>query len=302
MYDAKGEGKARYKVFNTAMRDRAVARLEMETDLRRALEQQLFHLNYQPIYKLNTGQIIGFEALLRWQHPRRGLISPVEFIPVAEETGLIVPLGWWVLREACGQISAWQKQFGTDPPFMIAVNFSCRQFLQQDVVPQIEAVLRETGLTPGTLKLEVTESVIMSDPEAVTTMLEQLRALGVQIGIDDFGTGYSSLSYLHRFPIDTLKIDRSFVGKLQSTGESAEMVQAIVSLAHNLGMDVIAEGVETSEQHAHLMALNCEYGQGFHFSRPLDSRTAEALLADLPVREANPASPLASPEEIATIS
>jgi diguanylate cyclase (GGDEF)-like protein/PAS domain S-box-containing protein len=302
MYGAKGEGKARYQVFNTAMRDRAVARLELENDLRRALEQRLFHLNYQPIYKLDTGQIIGFEALLRWQHPRRGLIPPADFIPIAEETGLIVPLGWWVLREACKQISAWQKQFGADPPLMIAVNFSARQFLQQNVVPQIEAVLLDTGVNPSNLKLEVTESVIMSDPEAATVMLEQLRDLGVQIGIDDFGTGYSSLSYLHRFPIDTLKIDRSFIGKLQRTGESAEMVQAIVTLAHNLGMDVVAEGVETSEQHAHLTALDCEYGQGFLFSKPLDSRTAEALLANLPICPTNRASPLASSEVVATIS
>jgi diguanylate cyclase (GGDEF)-like protein/PAS domain S-box-containing protein len=302
MYSAKAQGKARYQVFNATMRDQAIARLELETDLRRAVEQQGFHLNYQPIYKLDTGQIIGFEALLRWQHPQRGLISPVEFIPVAEEMGVIVPLGWWILREACRQISDWQEQFRTDPPLMIGVNFSGRQFLQQDVVPQIEAILRAAGLSPSSLKLEITESVIMSDPEAATAMLVHLRALGVQVGIDDFGTGYSSLSYLHRFPIDTLKIDRSFVSKMEATGESAEMVQAIVALAHNLGMDVIAEGVETAEQLAHLKALKCEYGQGYHFSKPLDARTAEALLAAQPVPESDRASLWASPAEVAMVS
>ena len=211
-------------------------------------------------------------------------------------------MGWWVLREACRQISAWQGQFRTDPPLMIGVNFSCRQFLQQDVVPQIEAILRETGLSPSSLKLEITESVVMSDPEAATAMLVHLRALGVQVGIDDFGTGYSSLSYLHRFPIDTLKIDRSFVSMMEATGESTVMVQAIVALAHNLGMDVIAEGVETAEQLTHLKAMECEYGQGFHFSKPLDSRTAEALLAAQPVRESDRARLWASPAEVAMLS
>jgi diguanylate cyclase (GGDEF)-like protein/PAS domain S-box-containing protein len=294
MYNAKGEGKARYCLFTSDMRDKAVARLEMETELRRALDQNQFHLNYQPICKLATGRIIGFEALLRWHHPRRGLIAPVEFIPIAEETGLIVPLGWWVLREACAQASSWQKMFESDPPLTIAVNFSARQFQQKEVVAQIQAILVETGLLPGTLKLEITESVIMVNPEAATATMEQLRALGVQIGIDDFGTGYSSLSYLQRFPIDSLKIDRSFVARLQHTGESAEMVQAIVSLAHNLGLNVIAEGVETSEQQAHLSALACEYGQGYHFSKPMDSGSAEAMLADFGTRPCAIGTPVGS--------
>ncbi|HYT95128.1 MAG TPA: EAL domain-containing protein [Gemmataceae bacterium] len=279
MYSAKGQGKARYEVFDSAMRARALARLQLETELRRALEKREFQLNYQPIYALGSGRIIGFEALLRWQHPERGSVSPTEIIPVAEETGLILPLGLWVLREACQQMSAWQATFRTEPPLIISVNVSGKQFAQKRLVETIEEIIQETGLAPRSLKLEITESAIMKDPDTATAMLTRLRELGIHVGIDDFGTGYSSLGYLHRFPVNTLKIDRSFVNRMDKAEEHAQIVQTIVTLAHNLNMDVIAEGVETATQRASLAKLACEYGQGYYFSRPVDPRSAEELLA-----------------------
>ncbi|MFQ5857549.1 MAG: EAL domain-containing protein [Anaerolineae bacterium] len=280
MYRAKALGKARYELFDAAMRDHVVARLRLETDLRRAIERQEFEIHYQPIVSLADGRIAGFEALLRWQHPEHGLVSPGEFIPVAEETGLIVPIDQWVLRETCGQMRAWQAQFPADPPLTISVNLSSKQFAQPDLIEQIEQVLRETGLDARSLKLEITESVIMENGESAAVMLSRLRALGVQVHMDDFGTGYSSLSYLHQFPIDTIKIDRSFIGKMGVDGNNSEIAQAIVMLARDLGMDVIAEGVETAEQLVRLRALECEYGQGYHFSKPLDSEAAGALIAE----------------------
>lgn len=279
MYRAKARGKARYEVFDTDMRIRAMTRLELETDLRRAIERQEFRIHYQPIVSLNTGHIIGFEALVRWQHPNRGLISPAEFIPVAEETGLIVPIGQTVLREACQQTHKWQGQFPMNSPLTISVNLSSKQLTQPRLTEQIKQVLVETGLNMSSLRLEITESGIMENAEAAAATLKQLRDLGIQLQMDDFGTGYSSLNYLHRFPIDALKIDRSFVSRMGANGENSEIVQTIVTLARNLNKGVIAEGVETVEQLDRLKALKCKYGQGFFFSKPVNAETAGVLIA-----------------------
>jgi len=390
MYRAKALGKARYQVFATAMHTCAVALMQLESDLRRSVEltykiteerkrhskthkfegespiitaqtaiQSPFIVYYQPIVSLSLGTVIGFEALVRWRHPKRGLVAPGEFIPVAEETGLIVPLGQWVLWEACTQMVKWQNshqsisseelnlksksvsfkphqawrspevqlgdidelssnfnqnlfdldweiranhslgKFTQDanifdsnwdlpisdyqlplakPNLKMAVNLSGRQFSHSNLIEQIKEVLEETGLDGQYLKLEITESVVMEDGESAVTMLSQLRDLGIHLSIDDFGTGYSSLSYLHRFPINTLKIDRSFVSRMGNNGENTEIVRAIIMLAHSLGMDVVAEGVETAQHLAQLRALGCEFGQGYFFSKPVDCEAATALL------------------------
>jgi diguanylate cyclase (GGDEF)-like protein len=279
MYRAKALGKARYEVFATAMRAQVVKRLQLETDLRRAVERQEFHLNYQPIISLKTGKIAGFEALVRWQHPQQGFVSPVDFIPVTEETGLIIPLGQWILKEACRQLCIWHEQFPAEPPLTIAVNLSVQQFSQPDLVDFIEQTLKTAGVDASSLKLEITESMAMKDVEAAIALLLRLKGLNLRLSIDDFGTGYSSLSYLHRFPVDTLKVDRSFVSRMEDTSENAAIVETIIMLSHNLGMDAIAEGVETATQRDRLQALNCEYGQGYFFSKPLNSEAATALLA-----------------------
>jgi diguanylate cyclase (GGDEF)-like protein/PAS domain S-box-containing protein len=279
MYTAKSAGKARWEVFDAAMRERALARLQLDTDMRRGLERREFCLHYQPILALEGDRLAGFEALVRWRHPQRGLLEPVEFIAIAEETGLIVPLGWWVLHESCRQMKEWQASFPCDPPLKISVNLSSKQFLQVDLAAEIKRLLREVGLDPHCLKLEITESAIMDDPDSASKTLADLRALGIQVCIDDFGTGYSSLNYLHRFAVDTLKIDRSFIQQMDNTEENVQIVQSIVGLAHNLSIEVIAEGVETEAQRCRLAALSCEFGQGFYFSRPIDSTAAEELLA-----------------------
>jgi EAL domain-containing protein (putative c-di-GMP-specific phosphodiesterase class I) len=279
LYSAKAGGKSRYEVFDSAMRTQVVARLQLESDLRRALERDELRLHYQPIMSLENERLIGFEALLRWQHPQRGLLPPDDFIAMAEENGLIIPIGWWVLDEALRQFGEWHGRFPDIRPLMICVNLSPKQFFQASLVDRVERRLSDTGVDPRSLKLEVTEHAIMSDPESAAATLTRLRSLGVQIGIDDFGTGYSSLNYLRRFPIDTLKIDRSFVHRMSSDVKDLEIVQTILTLAHNLAMDVVAEGVETIHQRDQLQTLGCELGQGFYFSRAIEGPAAEMLLA-----------------------
>lgn len=279
MHRAKALGGARHEVFDSRMHARAVELLQLETDLRRAIERQEFQLHYQPIVSLESETIIGFEALIRWQHPQRGLVSPMQFIPVAEETGLIIPIGRWVLREACRQMRIWQTQLPTHHRLTISVNLSGKQFAQPDLIDEIKRILGETGLDASSLRLEITESVIMQNAEVATDVLSQLRATGIQLHIDDFGTGYSSLSYLHRFPIDMLKIDRSFVSQIGVDGDNSEIVETIMTLARNLSINVIAEGVETVDQLAHLRKLQCEYGQGYLISKPLDKEAAGTLIA-----------------------
>lgn len=282
MYRAKARGRGLHEVFDERMHAHAVAVLEMENDLRRAIERTEFRTYYQPIMALKTERIVGFEALLRWKHPVRGVLQPSEFIALAEETGLILPIGKWVLREACKQAHAWQTAHNGGPPLAINVNLSARQFQQPDLLEQVEEAVRESGLPPTCLKLEMTESVLMDHAEAHVAVLHEFNALGVQVHIDDFGTGYSSLSYLQRFPVDALKIDRSFVSQMDGKEENRAIVQTIVTLARNLGMDVIAEGVETPEQLDALRSMECSHGQGFYFSKPLDADAATALVAEAP--------------------
>ncbi|NET42174.1 PAS domain S-box protein [Okeania sp. SIO2B3] len=340
MYRAKASGKARHEVFDLIMHDQAISLLELENDLRRAVEMikqdpanSQFVLNYQPIICLSTGKITGFEALIRWHHPNKGLISPGQFIPLAEETGLIVPLGMWVLRAACNQLTIWQQEFfghkhqenncqfivnntqeisstsnclsqvnngngngngkcyTNCPAFnstcefpndnlTMSVNLSSNQISQPNLVEEIEEILQATDCKPNCLKLEITETVIMENVILATTVLNQLKNRNIKLSIDDFGTGYSSLSYLHQFPINSLKIDRSFVSPLDSdvTGQSLKIVSAITALAHNLGLDIVAEGIETQEQMQQLKQLKCEKGQGYLFSKPVDSYQATKLL------------------------
>lgn len=297
MYRAKAQGSVRPVVFNKTMYRQAVNRLQMETDLRQAIPRQELQLYYQPIISLITGRISGFEALVRWQHPTRGLVSPADFIPVAEETGLIIPIGEWVLREACIKAKQWQLAFGQQTPLTINVNLSGRQFVQPHLSAKIDQILRETGIERQSLKLEITESAFIENAdwlgnqragESVIEILAELRSLGVQLGIDDFGTGYSSLSRLYRFPINTLKIDQSFIKSMElsceehSNNSSCKVVRAIIGLAHNLGLDVTAEGIETFQQLEQLRKLGCEFGQGYFFSEPIDAFKAEALIAAQP--------------------
>lgn len=268
LYKAKAGGKARYALFDLGMHDSAVKLQQLETDLRKALEKDEFQVYYQPIISLQNGRVLGFEALIRWQHPEKGLVLPADFIPVAEETGLIVPVGWKMLRESCRQMREWQLQNPAFTGTMISVNLSSRQFLQPDLVDQIKAALSETGLSPDNLTLEITESVLMENAEIITTNLLQLRSMGIRLALDDFGTGYSSLSYLHRFPVNSLKIDRSFIARINREGENTELVRTIITMAHNLGIEVTAEGVETTDQLKHLRFLNCEAAQGYLIARP----------------------------------
>ena len=277
MYQAKTNGGDRYEVFDKGMYTNAVARLQIETDLRQALKQEDFMLHYQPIISMKTGKITGVEALIRWQHSERGIIPPLEFIPTAEETGLILPMGEWVVSEAAHQLSRWQKTFPFDPPLNVSVNISSKQLLP-DLVKHIKNVLRETSIKPSTLILEITESILMESAEIMAPILIQLKGLGVQLHIDDFGTGYSSLSYLHRFPVDVLKIDRSFVSRIGLNGDNLEIVKAITTLAHSLEMEVVAEGVETEDQIEKLKELKCEFMQGYFYSKPLEVKAFEDLL------------------------
>ena len=282
MYRAKAGGKARYEVFDRDMHQSAVALLKLETELRRSVQRGDFVMHYQPIVSLAHGRIVGFEGLVRWEHPVRGLVAPSHFIAIAEETGLIVPLGWWVLRESCHQAHGWQQRFPGDPPLWISVNMSGKLFMKNDMVDNLVAILEETNLEPNSLRIEVTENVVMDHAEVAIRNLMELRALGVQLSIDDFGTGYSSLSYLQRFHYDELKIDRSFVSKLSQAGDSRAIVETILSLANNLGIGVVAEGVETAEQVDRLRKMECPHGQGYWFSRPLTALAAGELIASAP--------------------
>jgi diguanylate cyclase (GGDEF)-like protein/PAS domain S-box-containing protein len=277
MYHAKANGSARHEIFSKGMHENAVVRLQMETALQQAVKQKEFTLHYQPIVCMNTGKIRSLEALIRWEHPVRGLISPIEFISIAEETGLIVPIGEWVIAEACRQLSIWQSEFPSDPPLTISVNISSKQQTPQ-LVEHIRNTLKKIPVKPGTLVVELTETMIMENAEIVAPLLQLLKEMNVRLHIDDFGTGYSSLSYLHRFPVDVLKIDRSFVARLGSNGENFEVVKAIVTLAHSLDMEVIAEGVETENQFSHLKEMECEYMQGYLFSQPLNIKGIKELL------------------------
>jgi diguanylate cyclase (GGDEF)-like protein len=285
MYRAKALGKAQYVVFDQAMHTTVVNRLRLETDLRRAIERNEFSVAYQPIVDLLSERVEGFEALLRWQHPERGPIAPAEFIPAAEETGLIIPLDMWVFRAACRQLSDWNVEFPADVPVTLSVNLSSKQFAQANLLDQVDEVLAETGIDPSRLRIEITESAIMSQPELAAAKLRKLKERGIRLSMDDFGTGYSSLSYLHKFPLDVLKIDRSFVGRMGPQGENSEIVATIVALAHNLGMKVVAEGVETAEQAAQLRDIHCESGQGFYYSVPLRADDAAKLVARQSNRE-----------------
>lgn len=287
MYRAKALGKARYEVFSTGMRIQIVSRLHLENDLRRAIAgltagtSQEFLVFYQPIISLKTGKITGFEALIRWQPPGK-FISPAEFIPLAEETGLIIPLGEWILKESCRQLKIWQEQFSLQSPLSLSVNLSTQQFSQADLTERVEKILKETKLDGHSLKLEITESMAMQDVETTIATILRLKAFNLRFSIDDFGTGYSSLSYLHRLPVDTLKVDRSFVSRMEDSSENLAIVETVIMLSHKLGMDVVAEGVEKASQMEILRELECEYGQGYYFSKPLNSEAATALLAEQP--------------------
>ncbi|MCU0234885.1 MAG: EAL domain-containing protein [Thermoanaerobaculales bacterium] len=282
MYRAKAGGKARYEVFDRDMHQSAVTLLRLETELRHSVHRGEFEMHYQPIVSLTQGRIVGFEGLVRWRHPKRGLVTPDQFIAIAEETGLIVPLGWWVLRESCRQTRRWQRQFPADPSLWVSVNMSGKLFMKTDMVDEMLGILEETGLEPRSLRLEVTENVVMDHADLAIRNLMELRGLGVQLSIDDFGTGYSSLSYLQRFHYDSLKIDRSFVSKLGTAGDSRAIVETILNLANSLGIGVVAEGIETAEQVERLRRMQCPHGQGYWFSRPLTVPAAEELMASAP--------------------
>src|SRR5260221_8574326 len=250
------------------MHIRAVTRSQVETDLRFAIERDEFELYYQPIVSLDTASLSGFEALVRWNHPQRGLVPPNEFIPVSENTGLIIPMTVKILHQACSQVVKWQKFSNSSSPLSIAVNLSGKHFGHPALVDQINSVIKDTGIDPASLKLELTESAVMENAEAAIQMLKQIKETGVRVSIDDFGTGYSSLSYLHRFPIDLLKVDRSFVSAMDNNTENGEIVRTVIALAKALNLKVVAEGIESIHQFHQLRILGCEYGQGYLFSKP----------------------------------
>jgi PAS domain S-box-containing protein len=277
MYRAKREGKARCQVFDNAMHTLAVKRLRVETDLRRALEQEEFRVHYQPIVSLQSGKIVGFEALSRWQRPE-GLLLPADFIQIAEETGIILAMNRLLLREACLQLRAWHSKFPCDPPLTMSVNITPKEFAQTDLAAQIGTILAEVGIDPRSIDAEITETIVMANPQTSNLVFSELKALGVHISIDDFGTGYSSLSRLQGLPVDTLKIDRTFISKIDTDSDTSEIVRIIIMLAHNLGLKVVAEGAETAEQVHLLKELDCDLVQGYFFARPGDHAAVEALL------------------------
>jgi diguanylate cyclase (GGDEF)-like protein len=281
MYVAKSKGKGRYECFSPSMHLAAYNRLTAEAELKRAIKDQEFVLQYQPLIDLHTGEISALEALVRWEHPNRGLVPPMDFIPVAEETGLIVDIGAVVLRTACQQARSWQQQFPKDPPLQITVNLSASQLEEPSFVEDVAILLQQCGLPPNTLILEITESVLMQDTDHTTAKLNELKALGVQLAVDDFGTGYSSLSYLRGFPVDILKIDRSFVGALEkATEEDLALPRAIVALGRTLNLQTIAEGIETSEQLSQLQRMHCDHGQGYFIAKPLWAEEIERFLSE----------------------
>jgi PAS domain S-box-containing protein len=278
MYRAKRAGKARCEVSDTAMHASAVKRLKLETDLRKALDQGEFRVYYQPIVSLHSARIIGFEALTRWQRGEN-VLPPIEFIAVAEETGLIIPMNRQLLREACQAVKSWQAEFPSTPPLTLSVNITPKEFAQPDLASEIGKTLAQVGFDPGCLQVEIVETIAMGDAEKSGHVLAQLKALGVRLSIDDFGTGYSSLSRLRRIPVDTLKIDRAFISNMDTDAENLEIVRVIIMLAHNLGLKVVAEGPETEKHISQLKQLNCEMAQGYYFSRPADDKAMLKLLA-----------------------
>jgi diguanylate cyclase (GGDEF)-like protein/PAS domain S-box-containing protein len=285
MYMAKENGKGRYQMFEPAMHETALKRLELKADLQRALEHGEFRLHYQPVIELETGRISGVEALIRWIHPDRGLVPPLDFIPLAEETGLIVPIGRWVLQEACAYAADLQRRFPSDVPFHMAVNLSAKQLQRAEVVDEIREALDETGLPPSSLILEITESVAMADMELSIERLGELKALGVLLAIDDFGTGYSSLNYVRRFPVDILKVDKSFIDGVSEEGESSALTAAMIELAGILNLKPVAEGIERLEQLERLLELHCALGQGFYFAKPLETHALEEMLEERAMME-----------------
>ena len=280
MYEAKRRGKARYEVFQSSMSASALNRLETENDLRRALQKGEFFLHFQPKWNLATNTLYGFEALIRWNHPQRGLVSPGDFIPIAEETGLIVPLGFMVLKGACEQAKIWSEGF--EKPLLMAVNVSARQLQMPEIVPLVAQVIEESGFCPESLILEITESSIVERTGDMLDTLNALKALGVKLAIDDFGTGYSSLAYLRAFPFDYLKIDRQFVTNVHEEGGNGVIISSMITLAHALDLTVIAEGAEQAEEVAHLRKLGCDLAQGYYFGRPMSPAEIEARLGMRP--------------------
>lgn len=278
MYAAKSSGKARYKVFDREQHAPAHDVVNLKDDLEKAVERGELVAYYQPIVSLETGKLTSFEALARWRHPQRGLILPSDFIPLSEETGAIVQIGSWILREACLQLKRWHEKFPFQTSLAVTVNLSSKQFMQANLIDQVIEILQETHVDPRTLKLEITESAVMENIGTATIVLQQLRALGIELSVDDFGTGYSSLSYLHRLPINSLKIDKSFIKGMVEKRDHAEIVKTILTLARSLGIRVVAEGVETLEQLVELRSLKCDAGQGYLFSKPAEAETAEILL------------------------
>ncbi len=298
MYEAKKEGKGRTKVFDPGMFAQALRRLELGNDLRRAIEQEELRLYYQPKVLLGTDSITGVEALVRWEHPERGLILPNEFIPLAEETGVIVPLGWWVLREACRRAREWGEQYPAALPLGMSVNVSVKQFQQPDLVRGLAGILQEVGLEPSRLQLEITESMVMEDTEYAAGLLRELKGLGVKLAVDDFGTGYSSLSLLRRFPLDELKIDKEFVDGLGQIDQDEAIVRLVIDLSHALGLEAVAEGVETVEQLARLREMGCDQAQGYYFWESLTGEEAAALLAGSSRWLLNPHGPTGRPRNL----
>ena len=277
MYKAKVNGKARFELFSQDMQNQTTERLRVETDLRRAVERKELQVHYQPVVDLHSRQIVEVEALLRWEHPRRGFISPAEFIPIAEESGLIGPIGRWVLLQACRQGRAWRDEFGPGAPAKVSVNLSARQF-SPGLVKEIQQVLQEADLSPHGLKLEITEGILMRSEASTFAILFELKELQIDLALDDFGVGYSSLAYLKRFPFSSLKIDRSFVQRIGRDPEDAAIVRAIVTIAKALRMNIVGEGVETVDQYEHLLALGCDRGQGYYFARPMTAHAVGELL------------------------